>query len=310
MELPDNVFGGQAPIREASFIAVSYIVAPQWLLRGITHFTSNQQIPLQNLLDTLRQMPVLHSFTLERCVVDWRGPDARYPQGAPIPMQNLMYFTVDIDEGSPVIFALLLQRLALPDYAKKRIRSHKSSDSQYLRFWSRLMFAIPFSVPEIIVAANGLQHVQLSGGFSEGSFRLWTGDSGYEDAEFSFEISWKAEKPGADYLSPVVNLEPLCDILGVERVRMLTLLLNPQDPIGLESSFWWTLLKKLPAVEELELCVDAVRELRSAWSTGCPPAVFPELRSMHIVRAADSTESTIAEMMEELRRSLQGKTEH
>lgn len=256
-------------------------------------------------------MPVLHSFTLERCVVDWRGPDARHPQGVPIPMQNLMYFTVDIDEGSPVIFALLLQRLALPDCAKKRIRSHKGSDSQYLRFWSRFFFAIPPSVPEIIIAANGLQHVQLSGGFSEGSFRLWTGDSGYEDAELSFEISWKAEKAGADYLSPVVNLESLCDILGVERVRILTLLLNARDPIGLET-FWWTLPKKLPAVEELELCVDAVRELRSAWSTGCPPAVFPELRSMHIVRAANSTlaESTVTEMMEELRRSLRGKTEH
>lgn len=73
VELPDNLFGGQAPIHEVSFVAVSYIVAPHWLLRGITHFTSNQQISLQNLLDTLGQMHVLHSFALEPCVLDWKG---------------------------------------------------------------------------------------------------------------------------------------------------------------------------------------------------------------------------------------------
>jgi hypothetical protein len=78
-----------------------------------------------------------------------------------------------------------------------------------LRFWSRFFFATSPSVREIITAANELIHAQLSGGFLEGSFRLWTSESGYEDAEFSFEISWKAEKTGSGYLSPVVNLASL-----------------------------------------------------------------------------------------------------
>ena len=80
VELPDDLFGGQAPIRELSFITeANYILVSRWLLRGITYFTSNQQIPLQDLLDTLGQMPVLHSFTLERCVPSWRYIDAPGP---------------------------------------------------------------------------------------------------------------------------------------------------------------------------------------------------------------------------------------
>ena len=41
----------------------------------------------------------------------------------------------------------------------------------------------------IIIDANGLQHVQFSGGIWEGSFCLWTGDTDYEEVEFSFELS-------------------------------------------------------------------------------------------------------------------------
>ena len=109
VELPDNLIGGQASIREVCFVSVSYIIAPHWLLRDITHFTSNQRIPLRILLDTLRQMPALYSLTLGRRVLDWKGIDA--PRDVQIPMQNLMYLMVDIDAGSPVIFALLLLRL-------------------------------------------------------------------------------------------------------------------------------------------------------------------------------------------------------
>ena len=125
--LPENLFGGQAPIREARFITARHIVAPRWLLRGITHFTSDQQIPLGTLLDTLHQMPVLHSLTLERHILNWKGTDA--PRDVQIPMPNLMYLTVDVDERSSVVFALLHRRLALPNGTKKRLRTHKSSDS-------------------------------------------------------------------------------------------------------------------------------------------------------------------------------------
>jgi hypothetical protein len=39
----------------------------------------------------------------------------------------------------------------------------------------------------------------------------------------------------------------------------------------------------MSAVEELELCVDAMQELHSAWNTRLSSAVFPELRSLRMV---------------------------
>ena len=313
VELPDNLFGGQAPIREVCFIAAtSYIDAPHWLLRGITHLTSNQQIPLQNLLDTLAQMPVLHSFTLERCVLSWRGTDA--PRDVRIRMPNLMYFTVDVDAGSPIIFALLNRRLSLPDGAKRRLHSHQNVDSYASKPWSPSILAIPPSLREVIQAAKGLQNVQLSGGPLVGSFRLWTGDVGYEEAEFSLGFSWKfiltdRGKPTA------FDLATLCGLLCVERVRMLTLLINSETLEGLGPSgrsFWWTLLGRLSTVEELELCPDAVRNLHYARRGGVG-VVFPELRSLRMVQAANSTVSTTShstEMIKDLMKILQGEAKH
>lgn len=66
----------------------------------------------------------------------------------------------------------------------------------------------------------------------------------------------------------------------------------------------------MSAVEELELCVDAMQELHSAWNTRLSSAVFPELRSLRVVRAAISTTSNVAEMAEELMELLQGKGKH
>ena len=311
VELPDNLFGGQAPIREVCFVVTaSYIVAPHWLLRGITHFTSNQQIPLQILLDTLGQMPVLHSFTLERCILNWKGTDA--PRDVQIQLPNLMYFTVDVDAGSPIIFALLHRRLSLPDGAKRRLHSHLNDDSYASKLWSPSILAIPPSLREVIQAANGLQRIQFSGGSRVGSFRLWTGDMGYEEAKLSLEFSWDFSNSKRK-ASPVSDLAALCGLLRVERARILTLLMNSEDPIGLGKSFWWTLLRKLPSVEVLELCPDAVRELHYARREGGVPPVFPELRGLRVVRAANSTVSTtsdLTEMTEDLMRILQGEAKH
>ena len=47
--------------------------------------------------------------------------------------------------------------------------------------------------------------------------------------------------------------------------------------------FWRKLLMSMSAVEELELCVDAMQELHSAWNTRLSSAVFPELRSLRVV---------------------------
>ena len=252
--LPFNVLGGRVPIPEVCFLSIgSSIIAPQWLLRGITHFTSHQLISLQNLLDILRQMPALHSFTLEGRIMVLRGTAA--PREDQIPMPHLMYFTVNVNERSPRIFTQLLRRLVLPDGAKKRVRLHKSL-SHNPKIWSPFILEIPSYVRKVIEAADGLRHVQLSGGSLEGSFRLWSGDLGdYEEAEFSFEISWRAQGIGNGPLCPVIDLAALCDLLGVERVRTLTLRTSSQDRkgiVGSGKSFRQILLRKLPGVEVLE----------------------------------------------------------
>jgi hypothetical protein len=245
--LPDNMLGGQAPIPKVYFFTIDgSIIAPHWLLRGITHFTSNQTISLQSLLDILHQMPTLHSFTLKGRVFNARRPAA--PRDIQIPMPNLMYLTVNVDEGSPTIFVQLLRRVVLPDGARKSLRLHKIL-SRNPKVWSPFILEIPPYVRKVIEAANGLRHVQLSGGSLKGSFRLWTGDLGYGEAEFSFEISWSAWGTGNGPLCPVIDLAALCDLLGVERVRTLTLRTNSQDRIGSGKSFRQILLRKLPGAE-------------------------------------------------------------
>jgi F-box-like len=248
--LPDNMLGGQAPIPNVCFFKIGgSIIAPHWLLRGITHFTSHQLISLQSLLDILHQMPSLHSFILEGHVLNVKCPTAS--RNLQIPMPNLKYFTVNVKQRSPTIFDLLLRRLILPDGAKKSVRLHKSLWRDPT-IWSPFMLGIPSYIRKVIEAANGLRHAQLSGGSLEGSFRLWTGDLGYEEAEFSFEISWRAQGTGNGPLHPVIDLAALCDLLGVERVRTLTLHTSSQDCIGPGNPFRQVLLRKLPGAEVVE----------------------------------------------------------
>ena len=65
--LSEDLFGGRAPVRQIHFTADRCIVAPRWLLRGITRFTSGEQILLLDLLDALRQMPALAHFAVQHC---------------------------------------------------------------------------------------------------------------------------------------------------------------------------------------------------------------------------------------------------
>lgn len=271
--LPDNMLGGQAPIPKVRFFTFGgSIIAPHWLLRGITHLTSNQPISLQNLLDVLHQMPVLHSLTLKGHVFYLRRPGA--PRGIRVPMPNLMYLTVSVNEGSPTIFAQLLRRLVLPDGARKSVRLHKSL-SRHPKTWSPFIWEIPSYVRKVIKAANGLRHAQLSGGSLIGSFRLWTGDLGYGEAEFSFKISWRAQGPGnaSSPLCPVIDLAALCDLLGVERVRTLTLRTDSRDRTGSGKSFQQILRRKLPGAEVSMQCkncaLHGTQEAHRPFSRNC-----------------------------------------
>jgi F-box-like len=280
--LPENLFGGQAPIRCIHFTANRCIVAPRWLLHGVTRFTSGEQILLPDLLDALRQMPALTHFTLQHCRAHWEESDA--PLGPPIHMPYLTNLAVHAD--SPRFFAMLNQRLALPQSSKRLLVLRTLA----IAGWDRWAHWFAFLLP-IIEAANGLQHAFLTGGAKEGTFRTWTGDAMtiYEDAEFCFEMYWYGSPASKDtnYMnvtSPIFHLDTLCDLLGVAKRGRRLILEGDPGRSELPATWWWALLEKLPAVEELELHPHAVKSLYSAWDVVGAPAVLPALWRVQFVQ--------------------------
>jgi hypothetical protein len=290
--LSEDLFGGRAPIRQIHFTADRCIVAPRWLLHGITRFTSGEQILLLDLLDALRQMPALAQFTLQHCRAHWEDTDA--PREPLIELPHLEEFSVDAD--SPRYFALLSQRLALPRGAKRRLELRTlavAGWSRWLRWFNALL--------PIIEVANGLQHVYLSGGAKEGTFRAWSGDvaTTYEDAEFSLEMYWYGSPTmttmDQGLTSPIFHLGGLCDLLGATKCGRTLMLEGNLTPtrVELPTFCWWMLLEKLPAVEELELHANVVKTLYTAWEGVGAPAVLPALHQIHIVPT--NTATTIIE---------------
>ena len=290
--LSEDLFGGQAPIRQIHFTADRCIVAPRWLLRGITHFTSGEQILLLDLLDALRQMPALAHFTLQHCRAHWEDTDAPHEPLIELPLLEELLVHTD----SPRYFALLNQRLALPRGAKRRLELRTLAVSGWAR-WLRWFNAL---LP-IIEAANGLQHVYLSGGAKEGTFRMWSGDvaATYEDAEFSFEMYWYGSPTTTtmdqSITSPIFHLGGLCYLLGATKCGRTLMLGDDPLPtrVELPTFCWWTLLEKLPAVEELELHANVVKALYTAWEEVGAPAVLPALHQIHVVPT--NTATTIVE---------------
>ena len=292
--LSEDLFGGQAPIRQIHFTADRCIVAPRWLLRGITQFTSGEQISLQVLLDALRQMPALTHFTLQYCRAHWEDTDA--PREPLIELPHLEDFSVYAN--SPRYFALLNRRLAIPRGAKRQLELRALAVFGWDPWVRWLNSLLP-----VIEAANGLRHVYLFGGAKEGSFRLWSGDvtTNYGDAELSLEIYWYGcptvitVDQHQHYTSPIFHLSRLCDLLGATKCGR-TLMLEG-DPtltrVELPSFCWWMLLEKLPAVEELELHGNIIKSLYAAWKEVGAPPVLPALQRIYVVPA--STATTIEE---------------
>lgn len=285
--LPEGLFGGKAPIRSINFTADRCIVAPPNLLRGVTQFTSGEQIPLPDLLDALGQMPALTHFTLQYCSAHWLETDV--PRDLVVDMPHLMNLAVRAD--SPRFFVLLHEHLLLPKGAKRRLLLHTYAVAGWDR-WAR-WFA---TFPSIIEAANGLQYAYLSVGAKAGAFRVWTGvDPVCEDAEFYFDMYWRGSptSPPDPYppslSSPVFHLPVLCDMLGAStRVRNLEL----EGYSELPNSFWWELLQKLQAVEQLEIHSGAVRALYTAWNDVEAPTVLPSLQGVRLVRTETATVAT------------------
>jgi hypothetical protein len=290
--LSEDIFGGQAPIRQIHFTADRCIVAPSWLLRGITRFTSGEQILLPDLLDALRQMPALAHFTLQNCRAHWEDTDT--PRDPLIELPHLE--EISVHANSPRYFALLNQRLALPRGAKRRLELRTLAVvgwGYWLRWFNILL--------PIIEAANGLQHVYLSGGAKEGTFRVWSGDgaTAYEDAEFSFEMYWYGSPTMTTtdqrLTSPIFHLGGLCDLLGATKYGRTLMLEGDPSPtrVELPTFCWWMLLEKLPAVEEVELDANLVKALYIAWEEVGAPAVLPALHQIHVVPATNTATAVV-----------------
>ncbi|KAH9971390.1 hypothetical protein BGW80DRAFT_456223 [Lactifluus volemus] len=158
--LPVEMFGGLARIRHINFTATRCIVPPRWLLRGVTHFTSSERLRLSDLLFVLRQMPALTHFTLHRFGAYWEESDA--PVGPPIPLPYLTNLVVR--EASPHCFAMLNERLALPQSCKRHLILHTTSIKRRVRWAEWFDFLLP-----IIEAMDGLQHVYIAGRARKGT---------------------------------------------------------------------------------------------------------------------------------------------
>ena len=289
--LPEGLFGGQAPIRRIDFAADLCIIAPNWLLRGVTHFTSCEQIALLDLLEALRQMPALTHFTLQHCRAHWQDSEAS--GDPPIEMSHLEELVVHAD--SPRYFALLNRRIAAPQSAKRRLELRTLA----LTGWDRWLRWFTIMLPAI-QAANGLQHVSLRGGAKGGTFRMWTGDAEtcFEDAKFGFEMFWYGSPTTTMDMhlsSPIFHLGSLCDLLGAtDHGRFLVLEGDPRADLDLPPSCWWRLLEKLPAIEQLDLHPNAVAALYSAWDDVGAPAILPALQTAKLLSIDAPASSVVA----------------
>jgi hypothetical protein len=280
--LPDDLFGGNAPIRCLQFIANGHIIAPHWLLRGVTHFTSAEPM-LPELLDALRQMTALMYFEFRpHPLLRWRESDLDKLRSSPIQFPQLKNLIVG--PRSATDFMLLNQLHLLQAGAKKRLELGAPGPYDWI-----LDKGCMDGLSSVVEAANGFQHIHLSGEQKEGWFRMWTGNAAitWEVAEFCIYAEWK-DNPRSPYSHGNVSaahLVALCDVLGAARVHRLVI---DSPSLGIQKSYWWELLEKLPGIEELELYPASVDALGDAWKVvSRAPAVLPTLRRVRIVANLD-----------------------
>ena len=165
--LPDDLFGGEAPICHLQLTGSCHIVAPHWLPHGVTHFMSGEKITLPELLDILHQMSALAYFEF-RGDLDWRDKDKLHALSIQMmQLMNLIVFT-----GTTSSFMLLNQLLLLHVGVKRWVELPVSM-SMPPGCDLDLCFIDDLSL--IVEAANGFQHIHFSGVEKEGQFHLWTG---------------------------------------------------------------------------------------------------------------------------------------
>lgn len=278
--IPESLFAFCAPIRTLSFSADRALQAPKWLLRGLTSFTTGGRVSLPDLLDALRLIPLLEHFTLLPCSPIWTESDV--PLSGLIPMNKLEEFVVCAE--TPRHFVLLAMQLAIPETARKRLTVHTLAAPGW-GFWARWLEALP----PLYSTRGGLQHVLISGGPTRGCFRAWTDGPIDDMARFCFELEWFGSPPSPNGLraieltSPFYRLHTLCDELNAERVSRIVVEGDP-GRVVVPDDYWYQLLAKLPAVEELWLYSGTAEVLRSACApqSGAEP-ILQSLKRVYVV---------------------------
>jgi hypothetical protein len=278
--IPESLFASCAPIRTLSFSADRALHAPKWLLHGLTSFTTGGRVSFPDLLDALRQIPALERFTLLHCSPTWNESDV--PLGVPIPMDKLEEFVVCAE--SPRQFVLLAMQLAIPETARKKLAIRTLAAPGW-GFWARWLEALP----PLYSTHGGLQNILISGGPTRGCFRAWT-DGPHDDmARFCFEMEWYGSPPAPDGVraieltSPFYRLHTLCDELKAARVSRIVIEGDP-GRVVVPDDYWYHLLARLPAVEELWLYSGTADVLRSAFAPrGSFEPILQSLKRVYVV---------------------------
>jgi hypothetical protein len=273
--LPDDLFGGKAPIRHLQFIAnhgCRPIVAPSWLLRSVTHLTSKMSdTPSQLLGELYSSWSALTHFEYQQPYhLRWRNSGMGNLPTSPIQLPQLVNLVVRARVPDPFI---LLHRLLLPHVdAKWRLELYASADHEHPTICKPFNAYQINYLSRIVEAANGFKHIHISGTQMEGWCRLWTGN-----AKFCLSLGWVGfqKKSLNQYITT-------CDALGTGMARVRRLVIDSPQP-GLPMSSWWKLLGNLPGIEELQLYPASVDTLGAAWKVNLAPAVLPALRKVRIV---------------------------
>ncbi|KAH9023100.1 hypothetical protein EDB85DRAFT_2293015 [Lactarius pseudohatsudake] len=292
--IPDDLFGGKAPIRYLQFTADCQIVAPHWLLHSVTHFTSAETIPPFKLLDVLRQMSALTHFEHHPIAFLWGNLDLDKLRASSVHMPQLAKLIVHPGDWIDP-FMLLNQSLLLHAGAKRRLELDLYEFLSWIDDEGWTEYLSP-----LLKAADGFRHIHFSGERREGWFRLWTGSAAtaWEDAEFCLFAKWR--QLGGGNTSRSESLSRFA-ALGVAQVRKLVIDLPSPHPEkfwyrkkDLSRSYWWELLEKLPGIEELELRSAVERKVACAWEY----AIIGDLPPRRIIRLPNSTEGDVTLFLE------------
>src|SRR6266404_6964405 len=273
--LPEDLFGGKASVHHLHFNAMDNcrIVAPLWLLRGVTYFTTTEPLSFE-LVGTLREMSALIylKVCLDRTIREESGPDVLGI--APIPLPHLK--SLIVRPQFPNDFLRLNQILSLPAGVKRRLELGARGPGNWIVHEDCIE-----DLSTLVEAANGFHHVHLSGLRKEGWFRMWTGtaDMAWEDAEFCLHAEWRDAPRFQRGNVSASHLISLCDVLDVARVRRLVIDSPPSDT---PKTYWRNLLKGLPGIEELGLSSTSADTLDDAWKSNTGPPVLPALRRVRI----------------------------